>query len=177
VELTIVVEADVRPLADHPRMDFQYGEWLRDELDAGEYEPREPYNPDVLVLLAQVLARSRVLIGREATELIDAVPRDRLAAAMVAGIDGLLGDLLSDTANVLLTLARIWTTLETEEFVTKDEAADRAIARLPRPARPALVHARVVYVGEVEDEWNGKEVSATAAAEALAGAIRAHERV
>ncbi|MFJ5999055.1 aminoglycoside adenylyltransferase domain-containing protein [Streptomyces sp. NPDC092370] len=58
----------------------------------------------------------------------------------MAGIPGLLEDLDGDTRDVLLTFARIRTTLATGRIKPKD-AADRALARLPPEHRPALEHA------------------------------------
>jgi streptomycin 3"-adenylyltransferase len=73
----------------------------------------------------------------------------------------LLGDLDTDTRNVLLTLARSWTSLATGVIRSKDAAADWALPRLPAEHRAVLAHARAVYLGdededEDEDEdWNG----------------------
>jgi streptomycin 3"-adenylyltransferase len=64
----------------------------------------------------------------------------------VAGIPGLLSDLLDDTRNVLLTFARIWTTLATGEIKSKDAAADWALAQLPPEHRPVLEHAKQLYL-------------------------------
>ncbi len=47
---------------------------------------------------------------------------------------------------VLLTLARIWSTLSTGQIWSKDVAADWAISGLPPEHRPALSHARDLYL-------------------------------
>jgi streptomycin 3"-adenylyltransferase len=73
---------------------------------------------------------------------------------MVAGVPSLLGDLESDTANVVLTLARIWLTLETGSIGAKDAAADWVLPRLPGEHRPVLSRARAVYRGEAPDRWD-----------------------
>ncbi len=144
VELTIVSGSDVRPWRYPPLMDFQYGEWLRSEIDAGTVAgPRT--NPDLAVLVSMVLIANRPLAGPPAPDLLDPVPRADLASAMVAAIPGLLDDLESDTTNVLLTLARIWHTLASDEFSPKDVAADWAIERLPEDRRRALERARDDY--------------------------------
>lgn len=67
----------------------------------------------------------------------------------------LLAELDTDTRNVLLTLARIWTTLATGEIRSKDAAADWALARLPAGHRPVLAHARAVYLGDEDERWDG----------------------
>jgi hypothetical protein len=39
IELTVVVQSDVRPWRYPPNRDFQYGGWLRLALERGETEP------------------------------------------------------------------------------------------------------------------------------------------
>jgi streptomycin 3"-adenylyltransferase len=73
---------------------------------------------------------------------------------MVDGIPSLLSDLESDTANVVLTLARIWVTIATGEVRSKDAAAERALAALPAAHRPVLERARAVYLGAEDDRWD-----------------------
>ncbi len=76
--------------------------------------------------------------------------------AGTAGIPGLLDDLEGDTRNVLLTLARVWTTLATGRIRSKDAAADWALARLPDEHRPVLAHARQLYLDRrySEESWS-----------------------
>ena len=80
-----------------------------------------------------------------------------------------MADLEGDVRNVLLTLARVWFTLETGTIASKDVAADWAITRLPRDEVTPFA-------------WRGRPTSARrrtpgtrsemAAARADAGAIR-----
>lgn len=161
VELTIVAAPDVRPWGYPPSRELQYGEWLRDELEAGAI-PATTTDPDLATLLTMVLAHGRALHGPEPAELIDPVPPGDLRRAIVEGVPGLLADLDRDEANVLLTLARIWLTLATGEIRAKDAAADWALARLPEANGAALARARAIYVGEAADEWTD-----------LAGGLRA----
>jgi predicted nucleotidyltransferase len=157
VELTVVAQPDVRPWRYPPRMDFQYGEWLRDELGSGNLEPSPESNFDLAVLVTMVLLRAKPLLGPPAAEVLDPVPRDDLVRAMVHGVDALLADLGPDTANVVLTLARIWTTIATGEVRSKEGAADWALSRLPADHRPVLQRARAVYLGSDEDRWDDLE--------------------
>lgn len=153
VELTILVRDDVVPWRYPPNMDLQYGDWWRAEFEAGELSPWDSPNPDVAVLIAMVLTASRPLFGPPARELLDAVPRDDVRRAMIDGIPGLLADLHGDERNVVLTFARIWATLATGEFLSKDRAAEWAVARLPARHGDVLEHARAIYVGETSEEW------------------------
>ncbi|MFE5486640.1 aminoglycoside adenylyltransferase family protein [Streptomyces sp. NPDC056527] len=144
VELTVVVQSEVRPWRFPPIGDLLYGEWLREELQESGPPPPSPM-PDLAIALTMVLAGDRPLTGPPPAQLLAPVPHANLAQASVAGIPELLDDLADDTRNVLLTLARIWTTLGTGKIEPKDAAADWALAHLPQEHRPALEHARYLY--------------------------------
>jgi streptomycin 3"-adenylyltransferase len=90
---------------------------------------------------------------------------------MLDGIPALLGDLDADTRNVLLTLARIWTTLATGEIRAKDASADWVLERLPRGERPVLERARAIYLGEAEERWDDLQPLVRPHAERLVRAI------
>ncbi len=77
-----------------------------------------------------------------------------MSRASAAGIHSLLDDLDSDTRNVILTLARIWSTLATGTIRSKDVAADWVLARLPEEHRLVLARARAIYLGNREDLWD-----------------------
>lgn len=145
LEVTVVAQAEVRPWRYPPRWELQYGEWLRDVFLAGELEPWPSANPDLGVLIVMVLTSGRPLLGPPAAELLDPVPHGDLVRSMVDELPQLLGDLETDTRNVLLTLARIWTTVATSAIHSKDEAAEWALARLPAEHRPVLAMARDLY--------------------------------
>ncbi|MDO0934049.1 aminoglycoside adenylyltransferase family protein [Streptomyces sp. DG2A-72] len=147
VELIVVVQDDVRPWRTPPTCEFLYGEWMREEYERGLVPAPEP-SPDLVPLLTMVLLGDAPLFGPPPAELLDPVPHDDLRRAIVSGVPGLMGELESDTRNVLLTLARVWTTLATGRIRSKDAAADWAIERLPAVHRPVLAHARAVYLGK-----------------------------
>jgi streptomycin 3"-adenylyltransferase len=167
VELTLVVQSEVRPWRYPPTADFQYGEWLRDDYEAGRL-PERTSSPDLAVLLTLVRAKGEPLFGPPPTDLFDAVPPDDLRHAMLDGIPALLGDLETDTRNVLLTLARIVGTLETGDIRPKDDAAARLLDRLPELERTVLDRARAGYLaGDRDDDWADAMPSAQALAERL----------
>lgn len=145
VELTVVVQSEVRPWRFPPTGDFLYGEWLREEFRAGGIPQPGPM-PDLALVITMVLAGDRPLTGPQPAEVLAPVPHSDLVRASVAGIPELLAELDEDTRNVLLTLARIWTTLATGEIKPKDAAADWALTRLPPQHRPVLEHARHLYL-------------------------------
>ncbi len=153
VELTIVVQSDVRPWRYPPRSDFQYGEWLRDDYERGILPAEDPESTDLAPLLTMVLLGKRPLLGPPPAQVFDPVPHDDLIRAIVSAVPDLLAELDRDTRNVILTLARIWTTVATGSIRSKDAAADWALARLPEKHRPPLARARAVYLGHEEERW------------------------
>ena len=152
--LEVVVQSDVRPWRYPPPLDFQFGDWWRPEFARGEF-PWETPNPDLAVLLAMVLQAGRPLYGPAAAELLDPVPPADLRRAMTDCIPALLGYLDGDERNVVLTFARIWTSLATGRIVSKDAAADWAMPRLPAGDRAVMARARAIYLGEEPEEWDG----------------------
>ncbi|MEW2465117.1 aminoglycoside adenylyltransferase family protein [Streptomyces sp. NPDC046994] len=145
IEVTVVVQSEVRPWRYPPTCDFLYGEWLRAQYEAGEVPQPEPM-PDLALMISMARTGDHPLAGQRPAHVLDPVPQTDLARASVAGIPSLLNDLDSDTRNVLLTLARIWTTLATGQIKSKDAAAERALAQLPCEHRAALDHARQLYL-------------------------------
>ncbi len=154
IELTIVVDADVRPWRYPPRLDFQYGDWWRPEFESGDLEPWTTPNPDVAIVLATALLRAHPLVGPPPAAILEPVPRADLVLAMLDGIPDLLAELETDTRNVVLTLARIWMTLETGQIWPKDVAADWAYARLPAEDHDVLARAKAIYLGTAEETWD-----------------------
>jgi predicted nucleotidyltransferase len=155
IEVTIVVQGEVRPWRYPPRMEFLYGEWLRDAFLSGAIEAEPAENPDLGVLITMVRQTGTPLIGPTATDLLDAVPRPELVRAMVDTVPSLLSELADDTRNVLLTLARIWTTVASGEIRSKDDAAEWVLSRLPEADRPTLARARDLYrTGGYGDPWD-----------------------
>jgi streptomycin 3"-adenylyltransferase len=163
IELTIVRQRAVRPWRYPPRSEFQYGDRLRDDYEGG-FTPGSVRSPDLALLVALTLKSDRPLFGPPPADVLDPVPQRDLVRAAVAGIPGLLADIEHDTANVVLTLARIWVTVCTSDIRTKDAAVDWAIERLPAEHRAVLARARAVYLGDASDEWQdiGAEVQAAA---------------
>ena len=155
IELTIVVESEVRPWRYPPSFDFQYGEWLRPEFERGNVQPwKTTTNPDLASLITMVLLANEPLFGPPPADVLDPVPPSDYINAIISGIDPLVRDLDSDTRNVLLTLARIWSTVTTGVIRSKDAAADWAVARLPEEHQAVLDRARAIYLGDEEERWD-----------------------
>jgi hypothetical protein len=173
VEVTVVVEPDVRPWRYPPRFDLQFGEWHRAALERGDVEPlAATTNPDVALLLTMVLRASRPLLGPPASELLDPVPPEDRTRAMLHGVDEVMPGLVDDTRNSVLTLARIWLTVETGEIGPKDEAVDWAVERLPPEHRAVPTRARAIYLGEEDERWDDLRPRVRPYADHVAGEIR-----
>jgi predicted nucleotidyltransferase len=169
LEVTVVSEPDISPWRYPPPMDLQYGDWWRTEFESGVAQPWTSPNPDLAIVLTSARADAVALFGPPIEALLDVVPVADLRRASVEVIPELLANLDDDVRNVLLTLARIWFTVETGTLTSKDSAATWAISRLPDGRGSALRQARAGYVGEAVDRWDGE---ARAAARADASAMQ-----
>jgi streptomycin 3"-adenylyltransferase len=174
LEVTIVVGPDIQPWRYPPPMDLQYGDWWRDEFERGDIEPWTSPNPDVAVLLTAARGDALALFGPPLEGLTDPISRADLDRASLDVIPGLMADLDDDVRNVLLTLARVWFTLQTGRIASKDVAAGWAIDRLPAGRGAAIRMARAAYLGESEDSWGDDRMAearedAAAIRQAIAG--------
>ncbi|MFI1461093.1 aminoglycoside adenylyltransferase family protein [Nocardia carnea] len=161
VELTVVVRDEVRPWHFPPRSDFVYGEWLRAEIERGQL-PTPTEDPDLTILTTMVRDSSSTLFGPPAADLLDPVPANDLVRAVVAGLPELIAGVRGDERNVVLTLARMWVTAESGVVVSKADAAEALVSRLPAEHAAVLRLARAGYLGEAPDEWThrGAELDA-----------------
>lgn len=175
LEVTGLVLDDVVPWVYPPVCDFLYGDWLRDE-QGSVAVPERHENPDLAVLVTSVRQHAVHLRGPHPGDLLAPVPTEDLHRAIHDSLAGLLDDLVGDERNVLLTLARMVVTLDTDEIVPKDRAADLVGATLGEPYRSTLALARRGYAGEVADQWSDRRVEAQDAASLLAERIRSHPR-
>lgn len=134
VELTSVVHSSLVPWSYPPACDYQYGEWLLDEL-------------------------------------IPLVPAADVRRAIHDSLAALLADLIGDERNVLLTLARMIVTLESDDIVPKDAAAHRVAEQLAPAEAAVLDLAGQAYLGEAADDWTMLGEQARATADQLATSV------
>lgn len=161
LDVAVVVTTDVVPWRFPPVCDLIFGEWLRDDLAAQRIAPRSAH-PDLAILFTTLLQNSRALFGPPAALVFAPVPSEDLHRAIVACLPSLLDNLKGDERNVILTLARMWVTLATNQILSKDQAAEWVIHRMPTKVSQVLELARAAYLGEETDDWscNGQEVDA-----------------
>jgi streptomycin 3"-adenylyltransferase len=153
-EVTVVVFDDLVPWRHSPRSDFVFGEWLRDDFEAGVV-PSPTVDADLTLVLATALQGSAALMGPPLAQYLPSVPADDVRVAIADSLPALVTGLAGDERNVMLTLARMWVTLATGEIVPKNVAATRMLARLPEAHRAVLALARDAYLGTASDAVHG----------------------
>lgn len=156
LELIIFRRADLSASLYPARSEFVYGEWLREEFEAGVV-PTAVSDPEFTLLLAQARREARSLIGPSPCELLPIIPQADIRRAIGDALPALLGTLKGDERNVLLTLARMWRTVTTGDFVPKDIAAEWAAERLLGEAGALIAHAREAYLGVTDDDWHTRQ--------------------
>lgn len=139
VELTVVVQSEVRPWRYPPTCDFLYGEWLCAEYETGQVPQPEPM-ADLALLITMARAGDHPLTGPRPAQVLDPVPQADLVRASVAGIPGLLDDLDSDTRNVRLLTGRRPQPESAALGILLSWTADRTTAmdRTPSPTAGSL---------------------------------------
>lgn len=159
IEMTIVEKSMINPWRYPPHFDFQYGEWLRISFEKGLMEPWPTYEmPDLALIVTQVFLKSQTLWGLEPELLLAHVPYHDFMKAMLHDLNRLDSDLEHDTRNVLLTYARIWSTLETNAIRSKPAAADWAMDRLPKTYQPVMKRAKSICIGVENEHWDDVEM-------------------
>jgi len=154
IEMTLVEKAAINPWQYPPHFDFQYGEWLREQFEQENIEPwTSKVMPDLALLVTQILLASITLVGTNPEQLLSKVPYKDFMTAITDALPNLMSELESDVRNVLLTLARIWSTVTTEAIRSKPAAADWVINRLPEKYRPVMERAKAICQGEEKEHW------------------------
>lgn len=171
IELVVCRLADIQRNVHPAQVEFIYGEWLRDAFKEG-YLSDAAADPEYTLLLAQARQQAQLLWGRDVLADMPATPIEHIRQAMREGVDPLYEGLRGDERNVLLTLARMWRTGVHGDFVTKEQAAEWAIPKLPAELAKTLEYARLAYVGEVLDRWDTRGKEAERLAQALLGNIK-----
>lgn len=152
LEVTVVRHTAVVPWRYPPLKEFIYGEWLRAAFEHGQI-PKPEEDPDLAIILSQVRQCSIPLAGEVAGRILAPVPEADVRRAMKDSLPELIAHLKGDERNVILTLARMWVTAATGEFVAKDEAAKRVIPLLPADQAALLDLAAKAYCGKCVDHW------------------------
>lgn len=172
LEVIIFQLADLKPLPFPARAEFVYGEWLREAFASGSV-PQAETSPEFTLLLAQARREAIPIMGPSLADLVADIPVNAIRRAIGDLLPGLIASLVGDERNVLLTLARMWITVATGQFVSKDIAANWAGPQLSDHAAATLSVARDAYLGDGEDNLHLRRMEVSAAAEELRGHILA----
>ncbi len=171
IELVVCHLADLQRSVHPAKVEFIYGEWLREAFKEG-YLSEAAADPEYTLLLAQARQQAQLLWGRDVLADVPATSIEHIRQAMRDGVDSLYEGLRGDERNVLLTLARMWRTSVHGDFVTKERAAEWAIPKLPAELAKTLEYARLAYVGEVGDRWDIRGEESECLAKELLGNLK-----
>ena len=155
LELTVITVSEAVPWRFPPKAEFVYGEWLREDFEAGGV-PEPVRDPDLAIVLKKVIDGGWLLYGKEASEVFEPVPTADVRRAIRDSLPGLLAEAAGDERNVILTLSRMWLTAATGDIAPKDVAAYWAEEQAPPEHGRLLKYAREGYLGIVDDRWDGR---------------------
>lgn len=161
LDFDLVVQSEIRPWRYPPPFELHYSDWWPGMRDRGT-------NTDLAVLITMLIAADSPLYGPPAAAVFDPVPEEDFRRTTLAAADEVMRDLAGDTRNVLLTLARVWASLETGELLPKDRAAQWAIERLPDEHKLPLARARDLYLEGSYGQWGDVRACADYLARACA---------
>lgn len=171
LEVMIFLRQDLAEPGYPARCAFIYGEWLRDEFEAGTV-PQPHTDPEYTLVLAQAAQEAISLVGPVREHLLPPMPHEDIRRAIADALPALVGNLSGDERNVLLTLARMWYTLETGKFAPKDAAAEWALPRVSPETASVLALAQAAYRGAALDDWRNRPALTRQAADELAQHVR-----
>lgn len=155
LEVTVMTHECAVPWTHPARREMQFGEWLRSDIEAGVFE--EPIvDPDLTILVRKLREHGVSIVGPDPCSVFEPIPDADISRALRATIAQWKtpDDWLGDERNIVLALARIWFTAETDEIVSKEQAADWLITKLEdQQYRDVVRMALKAYRGDAEDDW------------------------
>lgn len=152
LEVTMVNQAEFSSLKLPIHSEFQYGEWLREDFLQG-YIPKKTMDQDLTILLRQIRQNSIVLYGITAQELLPLVSDREFNRAILVLLPTLMDNLQDDTIHVILTLCRMFYSLQTGQITSKDKAVDYVLKEpIPQNSKPLLIQVKDNYLGNKNTE-------------------------
>lgn len=147
LEVTVVNYYDVVPWRYPARRELQFGEWLREDILKGVFEPAQE-DIDLTILLRKLSLASIPLIGKVASEIFEPIPEHDFKQALYSTLSlwQSESDWQGDERNIILTIARIWYSIQTGQIVSKEEAATWLIERIPLIYKPLVIQAKQNYL-------------------------------
>lgn len=147
LEVTVLDRENIVPWRYPTKRQMQFGEWLRDDINAGIFEPAM-MDHDLAILLTKVRLHSIALYGPPAHEFFEEVPVSDMQRALLKTLTlwNTEADWEGDERNIVLTLVRIWYTAMTGDIASKEAAANWAIPYLPTSTKHIVIAARDGYL-------------------------------
>lgn len=158
IELSVANRHAIAPWRFPPRFEYMFGEWLRTDMENGTV-PQPFSDPDNVLLLWQARLHAIPLTDQSPAidKLIAPIPFDEIRRAIRGALPNVLSSYKGDERNALLTLSRMWYTLDTRAFASKDRAALWAEGKVPAEHASLLRLAREAYLGNRSDRWDDQE--------------------
>ncbi|EPH13172.1 aminoglycoside adenylyltransferase domain-containing protein [Myroides odoratimimus] len=153
LEVTIINQSELSSLEFPLYREFQYGEWLREEYTKG-YIPETVKDEDLTILLRKIRLNSLTIYGKEATEVIPTISDTVFNKAILSSLPSLIKEIEDDEINVILTLCRMYYSIQTGEVISKDKAVDYLLPIAPDEFKLLLLKAKAVYLGESNNLQN-----------------------
>ncbi|HEK2044464.1 TPA: DUF4111 domain-containing protein [Proteus mirabilis] len=151
LEITIFVGDQLQDLEYPARCEFIYGEWLRDSFEQG-ISNIEHDDPEYTLMLAQAKKDSKLLWGDGF--ILPEINSQQIRKAILDSLPNLTSSIDGDERNIILTLARMWFTMRTGRFVSKDVAANWSINKIPNEFIEVVTVARDAYLYGTNVEWS-----------------------
>lgn len=152
--VTVLLYDGVEPWRYPAMRSMQFGEWLRDHIQAGVFESAT-LDTDLTILLTKVRQHSVTLYGPNAQGCFREIPSADLHRALLNTLSlwSTEADWRGDEVNILLALVRIWYTATMGSIASKEVAATWALERLPNEYKEMVGVAREAYLGLATLAW------------------------
>ncbi len=153
LEVTVIAIDEIIPWRYPAKRELQFGEWLREDLLQGIFEPAL-VDHDLAIILTKTRHNSIALRGPAAELLFQPVPDKDFIAALADTVElwNSPEDWEGDERNIVLALARIWYSASTGRIVPKDVAAAWILEQLPGEHQAVVNEARNTYLGINSEE-------------------------
>ena len=160
VELDLVLASSIDPWQYPTPFDFHYGESHRPRFEAGELELCElQESSDLAAHVTVVRHAGTALVGPPVEQVFPDVPWADYVDALTHDLDWCRTRFAEQPRYGVLSIARIWATLETGTPQSKASGARWALPRLPGELRPTLEYGLAVYTEAVEERWDDLPVA------------------
>ncbi|WP_369310182.1 aminoglycoside adenylyltransferase family protein [Providencia rettgeri] len=169
LEVAVFLTNDLNTLSYPAKCELMYGEWLRTEYERGIFEG-QTQDPEFTLMLAQA-AQEAVSLWHKKRFCLPMIAQHEIRRALLDALPNLVLSVKGDERNVLLTLTRMWYTMATGLFTSKDNAANWAIEQMPAALSPIIMMAKNDYLTGVPVDWEAQNEGIRQCVSYLAGCV------